>query len=181
MFKKIAAIGAASTALLALAIPALGCWGSMCMMRSTTNEATVYTETSADALTGGNSQSNVTTVDRSHEVIGLSGTGFGTRTMISGSASADARSLTVANASNCGCGCTGGCLTTFETNRATVGAKTSGYADTGLNQQDNVTQIDRSHEVLGGSVALGGTSTLYSGTATSNARNTTLVNVRWSR
>ncbi|MFA5894887.1 MAG: hypothetical protein WC851_03875 [Candidatus Shapirobacteria bacterium] len=180
MFKKIAAIGAASTALLALAVPAFGCWGSMCFLRSTTNEATVNTVTTANAFTGENSQSNITTVSKSHEVIALSGTGFGSRTMTTGTATADARSLTVANASNCGCSGSG-CLTTIDTNRANVGATTGALADTGLNAQDNDSFVDSSHEVITGSVALGGTSTLHSGAATSTARGLTLVNVRWSR
>lgn len=180
MFKKIAAIGAASTALLALTIPAFACRGSMCFLKSTTNVANVNTVTTASAYTGENSQSNITTVLTSDEVIALSGTGFGTRTMTSGSATADARSLTVANASNCGC--TGsGCLTNVDTNRATVGATTGAIADTGLNAQDNDSLVDSSHEVITGSVALGGTSTLHSGAATSTSRGLTLVNVRWSR
>lgn len=180
MFKKITAIGAATTALLVLAMPAFGCWGRTCLMSSSTNEATVSTVTTAEAYTGGNSQSNITTVSKSHEVIALSGTGYGTRTMTSGSATADARSLTVANASNCGCSCSS-CLVNVDTNRANVGATTGAVADTGLNAQDNVTQVDKSHEVLAGSAALGGTSTLHSGAASSTARGLTLVNVRWSR
>jgi hypothetical protein len=152
----------------------------MCFLRSTTNVATVSTDTSAEAVTGGNTQTNITTVQDSHEVVALSGSGFGSRTMTTGTATADARSLTVANASNCGC--TGsGCLTTVDTNRANVGAKTGALAQTGLNAQDNDTLVAGSHEVLAGSVSLGGTSTLYSGTASSTARGLTLVNVRWSR
>lgn len=180
MFKKLAAIGAASTALLVLAVPAFGCRGSFCFMNSTTNEAMVNTVTTANAFTGENSQSNITTVSKSHEVIALSGTGFGSRTMTTGSATADARAITVANASNCGC--TGSsCLTTVNTNRATVGATTGAVADTGLNAQDNDSLVDSSHEVLTGSVTIGGTTTLHSGTASSTARGLTLVNVRWSR
>ncbi|MBI2464754.1 hypothetical protein HYV64_01310 [Candidatus Shapirobacteria bacterium] len=180
MFKKIVAIGAASTALLVLAIPAFGCIGRTCFMSTSTNEAVVSTNTTAEAYTGGNSQNYTTSVSRAHEVVAVSGSGFGSRTIGTGAANADARSLTVVNAQPCGC--TGSsCLISSETNRATVGATTGAMADTGLNQQDDSTTVDRAHEVIAGAGNIGGSSSIHSGTSTANARGLTLVNVRWSR
>lgn len=181
MLKKLTAMGVTGALLLSMTIPVMAnCYGRTCFSSTTENEAKVTTETYAISNTGGNSQSNIASISDSHEAIALSASGYGTRTLSTGAAVADARSITVVNASNCGC-TQSRCLTSRVENEDRVDTSTGAEAGTGNNFQDNMTTVDKSHEVAAGSISLGGTSSLTTGPSTSRARNLTLVNVRWSR
>jgi len=175
MFKKFIILGGVTLALLAFAIPSLAY-----DYRRGSEGTEIEIETVATANTGGNSQSNITSVLKAHEVIALTGSLGGNRTIVTGDAYANAQSLAIVNTneqhSRRGPSQSEGGLE--------LSSRTAAVADSGLNYQDNMTSIEKASEVAAGSISLGGSSTIRTGAASSVVSNRTLVNVqpiRWGR
>jgi hypothetical protein len=171
MSKNTVAITAALAALFVYAVPAMaysGWWlpGSESTVR-------VTTETTAVSNTGGNSQSNVVSVEKASNVVGLAIGLGGYKEIITGPATADARSLTVVSASAPRTG-----FSSAGTDaRTKVASATTASADTGANFQDNLVKVAQAHNVITGAGGLAGTSVIRTSPATSTARDVTLVNV----
>lgn len=172
MFKKLIVLGGAGIALLALAIPSLA-YGSF-YSRPNENEVEINTTTTAEAYTGGNSQSNVVSVSKASDIMAFLG-GSGSRYIQTGDATANASTLTIANTNPCGCR---SCCFTRTENEAEVDSTVGAIADTGLNAQDNGVEVTMAHDVLASSMNFGGSTDIRTGEASSTARNTNLINVR---
>lgn len=180
MLKKIISLGGITLALLAFAVPAMAYYMPSFQMPEV-NTVKINSQTVATANTGGNVQANQTEVTKSVEVLALSASGLNRQTIITGNAYANASSLTIANADACGCGMTYcyGCMTTpTKINTVEVKGLTGADADSGTNQQANVTTVEKSIGVAAGALNLVGGSTIVTGNAGSNVSSRTLVNVR---
>lgn len=179
MLKKIMVLGGTTLALLAFAVPAMAQMPSFQMPE--VNTVKVDLQTVATANTGGNVQANQTEVTKSVEVLALSASGLNRQTIVTGNAYANATSLTIANADACGCATTYcyGCMKTpTKINTVEVKGITGADADSGTNQQANVTTVTKSVGVAAGALNLVGGSTIVTGTAGSNVSSRTLVNVK---
>lgn len=162
MFKKAIPVVFAAVALMVYAVPALAYSG----IHFPDNEVSIHTETTAYANTGGNSQTNLVSVEKASHVVALSVGINGYKSISTGNASAYARTFTVAN--------TGYGLGDDE---ARLHSTTEAGAETGLNYQDNQTVVTQAHKVIAGSASVGGAAVIRTGSARSVARDTNLINV----
>lgn len=179
MLKKIIVLGGTTLALLVFAVPAMAQMPGFQMPE--VNTVKVDLQTVATANTGGNVQANQTEVTQSMEVLALSASGLNRQTIVTGNAYANATSLTVANADACGCATTYcyGCMKTpTKINTVEIKGITGADADSGTNQQANVTTVTKSIGVAAGALNLVGGSTIVTGAAGSNVSSRTLVNVK---
>lgn len=178
MLKKLIALGGAGAAVLAMVIPTLACTGPSCFIRPD-DGTRITTTTESYANTGGNSQSNMTSVSMAHDVMALTGSGFGTRTINTGNAYADARSTTIVNTNPCGCmNCCNRSGRQQDEDSLRINSEVYAGADSGKNYQDNMTSVEKASHVMAGAVSLGGSSTIRTGDVSSISRNRVLVNVR---
>ena len=162
MVKKIAAVAAAGAILLSVAGPAFGSMISL-------DEAYVWNNSSAMAITGNNTQNNSASVSWTW----LSGAGVdsvGTRYISTGDAGAYSGALVVANTDVCS---DSGWL--FDTNIAVVGNNADVAAVTGQNSQDDSASVYQA-PLSGAGVGGNGARTIYTGDAGAASRAWTVVN-----
>lgn len=175
--KKLISLIGAGTLLLSVAGPAFASW----------NYAYVNNNSSAVATTGGNSQSNIASVDRASNSGAVAGSVGGDRTIYTGNADAYAGALVVANTHvNLCCERPDPCCNsvTLEGNCGGCGPEDVAYvnngagatAATGSNYQDNVATVSRARNSGANAGSSGGSSVIWSGDATSKARAWTVVN-----
>ncbi|MFA6602749.1 MAG: hypothetical protein WCT01_03000 [Candidatus Shapirobacteria bacterium] len=171
MSKNTVAVTAAIAALFVYAVPALAldAW----WLPDHNSSVQVTTETTAVSNTGGNSQSNVVSVNKASHVVGLAVGLGGYKEITTGPATADARSITVVSAATPHTG-----FAPANSNATTkVASATLASADSGANYQDNVVDVSKAHGVIAGAGGLTGTSVIRTGSASSTTRSVTLVNV----
>lgn len=172
MINKATALGMAGVAFLGLVIPVLAY-----DRRPMGNELSVTSETSAIANTGGNSQSNITSVEMASDTFARTSGVSGFRYISTGDATANASSFTIANTDSSQPRMFGFPMMEPPT-ETRVKTTTDAYADTGANYQDNVVDVSKAHDTFATATSFGGGSVIRTGDASSTARNTTLVNVR---
>ena len=172
MIKKIAALAGAGAMLLAVAGPAFavvpGFWGT-----GSKDVAIVNNGASAVASTGGNGQGNSATVKKA----GVTGDVevSGNNNMTTGEAQADATAVVVAN-THIGCSTCGWSLGHKDVAVVNNGAQAGSL--TGDNGQGNAATVKKAH--VGGEVEVGGSNTLKTGPASSDADAWTVVNTHWN-
>jgi hypothetical protein len=187
MLHKLGAIGIAGAIMASLAVPAFACEGSRCLFRGgseVSNRASIYTESYATAMSGGNSISTETEVERA-ALVEVSGN-TGSSTIETGNATASTSTEVNANVNRCACPTNGttelsvlGCMScrNEERNYADTYDYSDALAATGDNSISDEKEVERALGVRicdGGS----GTRTIRSGAASAATRTIVNTNVR---